>query len=210
MPYKVSDVRERVKSTKNLTDKELEQFVAVANEQIKSGASETKAIKIAFGAVRKAKLKKSFESFIDLIVGDASPDDTGIEMKKALSEELMQEVSVVYPPNTLDGHGHWMSEETVSDLCQKLRKGFLEDNNLELNLWHDKSLTLPKDEVEVIDVSLTKSEMYVDDIYIPKGTCIMALQYHNERLWEMRKEGVIGGLSVDGRRDFFPGEKQEV
>lgn len=148
--------------------------------------------------MNKDNLVKMFSSFLDSIVGEHSPSEDGLLRKDALDKELMQETSVVYLPNTPDAHGEWMSTETVADMCESLRKGFIEDKILDLNLWHS-DLKLPRDEVEVIDVDLTKSEMWVGDKFLPEGTCVMTVQYYNPRLWDMRKAGVIGGFSVHGK-----------
>lgn len=156
----------------------------------------------------KSMLLKAFEKLIDVAVGDIKQNGNGLPVMKSLEPEQRIETSVVYIPNTLDAHDEWMSKSTVANLRDELYKGFIEDETLFLNLWHDTSLLLPKDECEVLDVSLTKSDMYVDDKYIPEGTCVMTIKYHNERLWEMRKEDVIGGFSIHGRRDPFPGENE--
>lgn len=202
MPYTKTTVKEKIPGTKNLSDKQLGVFVTVVNQELDKGVAESKAIKMAYGAankLEKSKLLKAFESFLDSVVGDVEGDK--VLRKDALSEELMQETSVVYLPNTKDAHDNWMSTGTVAKVAEDLRKGFLEDKTLELNLWHT-DFKIPRDEAEVLDVDLTKSEMWVGDKYIPEGTCVMTVQYYNERLWEMRKAGVIGGFSLHGKCNY--------
>lgn len=155
----------------------------------------------------KAALLTKFESFLDAVIGNCSPDKYGLPVLIKSNEEERIETSVNYMPDTLDAHGEWMNKSTVSDMRDRLHKGFLEDKNLYLNLWHDTNLLLPREECEVLSVELTKSEMFDDDgHYIPEGTCVMTVKYHNKRLWEMRKSGIIGGFSIHGKRDLFPGE----
>lgn len=205
MPYSLSSVKSKIPGTKKLSKKQLEVFVSVVNSEIKKGTEEGKAIAKAYGAanMKKSAIVESITTLIGMLVngavGDLEDEGDGIPIRKSLEQELMQETSVVYRPNIPDEHGQWMGLETVSDMTDKLRKGFLEDGNLSLNLWHQ--YPLPKDEVEVLEVELTKSDMYLDDIYVPEGTSIMTVQYHNKRLWEMRKKGVIGGFSVHGKSD---------
>jgi len=146
--------------------------------------------------VDKVKLVKAFSEFLEVHFGGTKSEEVKLPMEKSLQNELMQETSVVYMPNTLDSQDEWMSETTVAYMCEELHKGFLEEGTLQLNFVH--SIPIPKTDVEVIEVYLTKSEMYLDDVYIPEGTCAMTVQYYNNRMWELRKQGAIGGFSVHG------------
>jgi len=151
----------------------------------------------------KDKLLKSFSEFLEAVVGDSKQRDN-IKLIKSLNQEEMREISVVYMPNTEDAHGEWMSESTVAQMCQDLRKGFFEAKELTLNLFHIEPLE--KSRAEAVDIYLLEDEIYLDDILVPAGSCVMEVQYHDPILWEMRKSGTIGGFSVHGGRDPFEGE----
>ena len=144
----------------------------------------------------KNKLLKAFSEFLDSVVGE-SKNPSNIKLVKSLSEDLMREVSVVYMPNTPDAHEEWMSVDTVAEMCNKLKKGFLETKELTLNLFHMQPLE--KSAAEVLDVYLLEEEILLDEILIPAGSCVMEVQYYDEKLWGMRKAGIIGGFSVHGQ-----------
>lgn len=150
----------------------------------------------------KSKLLKAFEKILDSFGG--SKQEASIPLLKARDEELREEISVVYCPNMVDGHGHWMSPETVAGMCEKLRKGFLEDNTLTLNLFH--KVPLEKSKAEVKDIWLLDEDYKVGDMVAPKGSCVALVKYHDLKTWELRKSGEIGGFSVHGSRDKFKSE----
>lgn len=126
-----------------------------------------------------------------------SEQEYEVPVLKAFDEEQMEELSVVYSPNVPDAHGEWASETTVAKISQDLKKGF-SDGTLKLNLFHMDPLE--KSDVEVLDVFLLEDEVTVGDKYAPAGTCVMKVKYHNKKLWELRKAGVIGGFSLHGKK----------
>lgn len=101
---------------------------------------------------------------------------------------------VVYEPDTLDAHGEWMSQETVIDACENFNLN-LKKGNVSPNLFHLQNT----DAFTIEDTWIQKEfDVIVADSQevIKAGTWVAKLQYNDESLWELKKAGVIGGVSI--------------
>lgn len=141
------------------------------------------------------KFFKAFCSFLENF-GGTQKEGSGVKMIKAFNEELMQSLEVVYEPFKLDAHKQWMSKETVSKLCKSLDEGYKE-GSIPLNLFHMQDID--KEQAEMLKAYTLEEDSEIGGYFVPEGTCVALIQFKDEKLWKMRKEGTIGGLSVGGK-----------
>lgn len=114
---------------------------------------------------------------------------------KAIDMEQRVCTEIVYKPIVKDLHGEWMSPETIESAEQSFRTN-LEKGLVTANLFHvtptnkftiKKSWVLPQD-----TLFEGKEESVV------KGTWLVETHYNDDQLWEMKKSGKLGGLSLGG------------
>lgn len=111
--------------------------------------------------------------------------------------EEMISYEVIYEADTKDSHGEWMSRETLEKACVDFNKN-LEKGNVVPNLFH----VTETDTFEIVDTWIHKEfDVTVDGTGEPikAGTWIGKIQYLNEDLWELKKMGVLGGVSIGGK-----------
>lgn len=112
-------------------------------------------------------------------------------------EEEMVSYEVVYEPDTLDAHGEWMSEDTIEKGCENFNAN-LKDNVVKANLFH-----LGETEAFTIEDTWVHRELDVvvseTDQPIKAGTWIAKLKFHDPDIWEMKKAGIIQGVSIGGK-----------
>lgn len=115
---------------------------------------------------------------------------------EAPPQEEMVSIEVVYEPDTLDGHGEWMSKDTVRKACESFNEN-LEKGVVKSNLFHMKDtelFTIEKSWIhEELDCIVKGSEQE-----LKAGTWVAKIKFHNQELWELRKAGVVQGVSIGG------------
>lgn len=115
---------------------------------------------------------------------------------EVVNEEMVS-YEVVYEPLVKDAHGEWMSEDTLAAACENfnvnLLKGIVQPNLFHLHntdaftiedTWIQKELDI------VVEATGEK---------IKAGTWVCKIKYHDEQLWQLKKSGVIGGVSIGGK-----------
>lgn len=116
------------------------------------------------------------------------------------TQELQEEMiayEVVYEPDVKDSHGEWMSAATLEKACKDFNKS-LASGEVEANLFHAS----PTDLFTIEDTWIQKEfDVTVSgtDQPIKAGTWVAKLKYHSEDLWELKKKGVLGGVSVGAK-----------
>lgn len=196
MPY--SNISELPASTKNLTKKQKEIFLAVFNELVYGGASEESAFPQAMAAAKKHKdsMKKSFaESLGELLEKFfGSPEQ---EQHPELLDEEMVSYEVIYEPFVKDAHGEWMSDVTIEKAMINFNKN-LADGVVQPNLFHLKNT-----DSFTIESSWVQKELDVQVVQtgelIKAGTWVAKIKYNDENLWKLKKAQVIGGVSISGK-----------
>lgn len=121
--------------------------------------------------------------------------------------EEMISYEVVYEPDTVDSHGHWMSKDTLEKGCSEFNKN-LKEGIVKSNLFHLEDT----DMFTVEDTWIHKEfDVSVDATgeKIKAGTWISKIQYHDENLWKLKKANVIGGVSI-GAKGFLNEETGEI
>lgn len=124
-------------------------------------------------------------SIIDVLKGMFTP------------EEEMVSIEVIYEPEVKDTHGHWMSKEEVRKAAENFNENF-DAGVAKANLFHleetDKISILKTWINEELDVVVKGS-----DQELKAGTWVGMVKYHDKNLWELKKMGHLGGLSMGGK-----------
>lgn len=123
-------------------------------------------------------------------------------------EEEMISYEVVYEPDTKDAHGEWMSKSTVEEAYKAFKEN-LDKGIVKSNLFHIKDT----ESFTIEDMWINKElDVYVDgtDQPIKAGTWVAKLKYHDKDLWELKKQNVIGGLSIGGVKGYVNKETGEI
>lgn len=133
----------------------------------------------------------------------------GIIEKGAKQEEMIS-YEVVYEPDTKDAHGNWMSKDTLVKACKDFNE-HLASGDVHPNLFHLQNTdTFSIEDTWIhkeFDVVVASTEQP-----IKAGTWVSKLKYHDSQLWELKKTGVIGGVSIQckGTIDKETGEILDV
>lgn len=120
---------------------------------------------------------------------------------KAVNDELMQSVEIVYLPNTPDAHGQYASEETLRKACQNFNEN-LEKGNIRSNLYHAKDedgVAKSTDKFEIVKTWINEVDSVVGDTLVPADAWLCQLQWLDKSAWEDRKKGIFAGVSFGGR-----------
>lgn len=110
------------------------------------------------------------------------------------AEEEMISYEIIYEPDTPDAHGEWMSSDTIMKAKESydlaLSAGVVKENLFHLE--ETDSFTIERTWIQPeIDVVVTAT-----DEIIKAGSWVAKVKYHDKNLWELRKSGIIGGLSI--------------
>ena len=112
-------------------------------------------------------------------------------------KEEMISYEVVYVPNEKDSHNEWMSVETVEKACTNFNEN-LAAGKVVPNLFHISET----DTISILDTWIQKEfDVTVDGTGEPikAGTWVAKIKYNDPDLWELKKQGVIGGVSIGAR-----------
>lgn len=119
-----------------------------------------------------------------------------IDNKKDLCKNGEQMVSyeIIYEPNTVDAHGEWCSAEALVKAQANYEAAYRAGLAIE-NLFHlgeTDSFTIVKTWIQPeFDVIVKETGEL-----IKAGSWVAKVQYNDPDLWELKKAGVVGGLSV--------------
>lgn len=122
--------------------------------------------------------------------------ETEQESQPEVVTEEMVSYEVVYEPLVKDAHGEWMSEETLQQACDNFNAN-LEKGVVQPNLFHLQN-------TEAFSIESTWIQKELDVVVettgerIKAGTWVCKIKYHDDDLWELKKSGVIGGVSIGG------------
>lgn len=191
-------------AAKNLTDKQKEIFVAVANSVLKDTEDEGRAIASGLAAAKKEKdMKKSFaESLGELIekyFGGSEQELEAVEqITKSVNEEQRLALFVVLEPQdgeeTTDLHGDTYTVEEVEKACHNFNQ-----HCMKANLFHK----VETEEAKIVESYVAPVDFVLDDKVIKKGTWLQSWYFPEtevgELLWKSVKDGTIDGVSVGCR-----------
>ena len=137
----------------------------------------------------KNKLLEAFSEFLEKAVGS-----TVQEQKPETLDEEMVSYEVIYEPFTKDAHGEWMSDVTIQKACDNFNKN-LEKGIVQPNLFHLKDTEAFTIESTWIQKELDVKVIQTDEI-IKAGTWVAKIRYNDADLWQLKKSGVVGGVSI--------------
>lgn len=112
-----------------------------------------------------------------------------------MDEEKKRAIEVIYEPNKPDLHGDWMSEETLRKACENFNHNYFETKKVKPNLFHLQET----DKVSVVKTWINEVECKIGDYIVPEGSWLGEFQYHDDTLWEKRKNMEIRGVSIGAR-----------
>lgn len=200
MPYKKSD--KLPPSAEKLKGHERDIFVAAANSALKEyEGDEGRAIATGLAAVnsyrekKKNSVKKSIVEAISAFLEKAFPSEEIIKSQEVVDEEMVS-YEVVYEPLVKDAHGQWMSLETVEKACEDFNSN-LEKGVVQPNLFHLQNTESFSIESTWIQKEFDVKVVQTDEV-IKAGTWVAKIKYHDKELWELKKAGIIGGVSIGG------------
>ena len=137
----------------------------------------------------KNKLLEAFSEFLEKAVGSTTQ-----EQKSETLDEEMVSYEVIYEPFTKDAHGEWMSDKTIEKAMENFNKN-LEKGVVQPNLFHLKNTEAFTIESTWIQKELDVKVLQTDEI-IKAGTWVAKLKYNDADLWQLKKSGVVGGVSI--------------
>lgn len=212
MPYK--SIKDLPPSTKSLTTKQKHKFMDVVNAMIEEGTEESVAIPVAMREakkIKKASLNKetifSKSCLLNVIKSAISPSSNNIPQEILKSSDQMISYEVVYEPDIKDAHDQWMSQDTIIKACDNFNKN-LAEGNVKPNLFHLSNTELFSIEKTWVQPELDVLVEQTGEI-IKAGTWVAKLQYHDEDLWNLKKAGIIQGVSI-GARGIINEETGEI
>lgn len=177
-------------------------FVAAANSALKEyEGDEVRAIRTGLAAVnsyrekKKDSVKKSIFDAIAQFLEKAFPKEENVKTQEEVNEEMVS-YEVVYEPNVKDAHGQWMSLETVEKGCENFNAN-LNKGVVQPNLFHLQNTDAFSIEDTWIQKEFDVKVVQTDEV-IKAGTWVAKIKYHDKELWELKKAGVIGGVSIGG------------
>lgn len=137
----------------------------------------------------KNKLLEAFSEFLEKAVGSTTQ-----EQKPETLDEEMVSYEVIYEPFTKDAHGEWMSDKTIEKAMENFNKN-LEAGVVQPNLFHLKDTEAFTIESTWIQKELDVKVIQTDEV-IKAGTWVAKIRYNDADLWQLKKSGVVGGVSI--------------
>jgi hypothetical protein len=141
-------------------------------------------------AVKKANelLEKGFnkEASISGAIGS-------VLIQKSNQQEEMISYEIIYEPDTPDLHGQWMSKETLVKAQQDFKKA-QEIGAVTENLYHLVDTEAFKIVDHWIQPEFDVTVAATGEV-IKAGSWVAKVQYTPEA-WELKKAGIVGGLSL--------------
>jgi hypothetical protein len=141
----------------------------------------------------KEKLIKEFSELLEKAIGISKSE----QPTPIIKAEEMISYEVVYEPNVKDAHGEWMSVDTVQKACDNFNEN-LAAGIVQPNLFHMKNTEAFSIEKSWIVPEL---DMIVEATgeKVKAGTWVAKVQYKGDDLWTLKKEGIIGGVSIGAK-----------
>ena len=137
----------------------------------------------------KNKLLEAFSEFLEKAVGS-----TVQEQKQEVLDEEMVSYEVIYEPFTKDAHGEWMSDKTIEKAMENFNKN-LEKGIVQPNLFHLKDTQTFTIESTWIQKELDVQVVQTGEV-IKAGTWVAKIKYNDADLWQLKKAGIVGGVSI--------------
>lgn len=137
----------------------------------------------------KKGILEGFSTILEKYFGASEQEQT----QEVVDEEMVS-YEVVYEPLIKDAHGEWMSESTIEKACNNFNKN-LEKGIVSPNLFHLKDTDTFTIESTWVQKELDVKVVQTGEV-IKAGTWIAKIKYNDDALWQLKKQGIIGGVSI--------------
>ena len=150
-------------------------------------------------------LSNTSDNASTLPIVSKSVKDDSIPFVKQFTDDEMIAVEVVYAfPGESDSDGEGMTEETIRKMVGSCNKA-IDDGRLSCGLHHETNL----DSIEFLKVWVNECPCYIGDTFVPEGAALAKTKFNDTELWEQRKSGELGGLSIGAMcTDKVPNEDE--
>lgn len=135
-----------------------------------------------------------FKKFLNNFVNEQK--DTTTQVIKQFDDDQMIAIEPLYVSvGEVDGQGDFI--EDIQEM-EDLVKSFNESNEsgiLQTSLFHGHKTEAFK----IIKAWVNQCDCYIGEELVPEGQPIAKIQFINEKAWELRKQGILTGLSIGAR-----------
>jgi len=131
-----------------------------------------------------------------------SPSKEGIPIIKQLDDEEMIAIEPMYClPGVADGHGEGMDLDTIQKMVKSANEA-IERGTLSGGLFHKEN----NEDIEIQKCWINECPCIIGETEVPEGQPIVKVKFHDAELWDLRKTGVLKGLSIGGKGKREPNE----
>lgn len=107
----------------------------------------------------------------------------------SIEREERYVLGIALVPNHLDTNGSFFPPTTVRNAAYRFMKDYQANKFMHI-------LKLGKQDVSIVESYILPVDIQLSGNFIPKGTWMMGMIVHNDRLWNHIKGGTIRGLSI--------------
>jgi hypothetical protein len=119
----------------------------------------------------------------------------GAPVIKQFEDELMIAIEPLYiAAGDVDGQGDTITLSETRSLVKSFNEA-IESGNLQTSLFHKHKTSA----FTVIKGWVNECECYIGETLVPEGQPLAQIQFTNEAAWDLRKSGVLMGLSIGAR-----------
>jgi uncharacterized coiled-coil protein SlyX len=128
--------------------------------------------------------------------GDASPDGHFEKRVELVEKDDAEQIArgAVLVPAELDHQGDYIREDTIRDAAAAFETRF-EDGDALPGVMH---VIFPDDEIELVESRVLDDPETIGTKTFPTGTWIQAYRYTGAELWQLVRDGILGGNSIGG------------
>lgn len=149
------------------------------------------------------KISSAIQKAFDKIAGKKElPELPELPVIKQFNDDEMIAIEVLYSfPDDADLHNEGMSSTTIAKMVESGNKA-IEDGRLSCGLFHTKNL----DDIQITKLWVNPVDCTIGGTFIPEGSALAEVQYFDICLWNLRKSGELGGLSIGAKGNRIPNE----
>jgi len=154
--------------------------------------------------------EEELDKYISNSISKSNPKPTTIEIVKQLDEEEMIAFEPLYlNTGEVDAHGDGITDEELDKFVDNFNKNI---ENISGNIHHSfdtdgfypvKAYRLPFT-VHLGDINVPSSLKIIE-----RGQPVVEMQFTDKFLWEKRKSGELGGVSIGGEGKRIPNPDYE-
>ena len=142
--------------------------------------------------ITKTTAESKIFKFLSKYFG-GSEDNSHLAVIKQFQEEEMIAVEPLYClADEADAHKEGMTQETIRKMVDNFNTNI---DNISGNISH----VAMTDGFAPIKAWVNECECMIGDEYVPEGQPIVKVKFFNEVLWEARKAGELGGVSIGAK-----------